>query len=196
MIASALRAELGETHRAAKTVMRWTGASERTVKHWLSGVHGPGGEYLIVLMRESETVFETVLAAAGRREAVVAARTLAAQGMMVEVMAQLERERASQARVGSVGASRQGSTGVMASDDRENDRVNDPVIPSPQGGLNSRQRWYLAALASGEEVRAVDLRHRWGVSEKTARRDVATLKERGLIEFVGPFRSGVYRLRR
>lgn len=32
MIASALRRELGESHRATKTVMRWTGASERSVK--------------------------------------------------------------------------------------------------------------------------------------------------------------------
>ena len=54
----------------------------------------------------------------------------------------------------------------------------------------------LEALAAGEEVRAVDLRRRWGVSEKTARRDVAALKDRGMIEFVGSLRMGRYRLRR
>lgn len=32
-IAAALRDELGLTHRAVKTAMRWTGASERTVKY-------------------------------------------------------------------------------------------------------------------------------------------------------------------
>jgi hypothetical protein len=31
-VAAALRAELGPTHQAIKTAMRWTGASERTVK--------------------------------------------------------------------------------------------------------------------------------------------------------------------
>ena len=31
-IADALRRELGPTHQAIKTVMRWTGASERTAK--------------------------------------------------------------------------------------------------------------------------------------------------------------------
>ena len=61
MIATALRTELGDTHRATKTLMQWTGAGERTVKLWLSGVHGPGGEHLVVLMRESEAVFEAVL---------------------------------------------------------------------------------------------------------------------------------------
>lgn len=36
-IAAALREELGQTHRAIKTAMRWTGASERTVKYWIAG---------------------------------------------------------------------------------------------------------------------------------------------------------------
>jgi DeoR/GlpR family transcriptional regulator of sugar metabolism len=35
-----------------------------------------------------------------------------------------------------------------------------------------------------------------GVSEKTARRDMAALKTRGMIEFVGPLRTGGYRLSR
>lgn len=86
MIATALRTELGDSHRATKTVMRWTGASERTVKHWLAGLHGPGGPYLIVLMRQSQAVFESVLTAADRRDAFVAARMLAAHGSMVEAM--------------------------------------------------------------------------------------------------------------
>src|SRR3546814_16509355 len=54
MIAQALRGELGSSHRATKTLMRWTGASERTAKHWLAGHHGPGGGHLIALLRESE----------------------------------------------------------------------------------------------------------------------------------------------
>jgi hypothetical protein len=37
-IAAALRDDLGGTHQATKTVMRWTGASERTVKNWFSSV--------------------------------------------------------------------------------------------------------------------------------------------------------------
>jgi len=91
-IAQALRRELGSSHRATKTVMHWTGASERTAKHWLAGHHGPGGGYLVVLMRESEAVFEAVLTAAGRRDAVIAARMLAARGRVAEVMALVRRE--------------------------------------------------------------------------------------------------------
>jgi DNA-binding IclR family transcriptional regulator len=62
--------------------------------------------------------------------------------------------------------------------------------------INLRQHWYLDALAAGRDVRADDLCRRWSVSEKTARRDVAALKRRGMIEFVGSRRSGRYQLSR
>jgi hypothetical protein len=38
-IAQALQRGLGDTHRAIKIVMRWTGAAERTVKNWFAGVN-------------------------------------------------------------------------------------------------------------------------------------------------------------
>ncbi|MCX7302698.1 MAG: XRE family transcriptional regulator [Rhodobacterales bacterium] len=65
-IADALRRELGPTHQAIKTVMRWTGASERTAKYWLSGERGPGGEHLIRLARHSDAVLITILTMAER----------------------------------------------------------------------------------------------------------------------------------
>jgi hypothetical protein len=40
-IAELLRKEHGDSRRAIKQLMRQTDASERTVKHWLSGQHGP-----------------------------------------------------------------------------------------------------------------------------------------------------------
>jgi hypothetical protein len=60
-IATALRRELGGSHKAVKTLMRWTGASERTSKNWLSGSTGPNGVHLILLMGFSDAVFEVVL---------------------------------------------------------------------------------------------------------------------------------------
>jgi hypothetical protein len=65
-IAAALTGELGLTHRAIKTVMRWTGASERTVKHWFAGTHGPSGQSLIALARHSDAVLTYFLVAANR----------------------------------------------------------------------------------------------------------------------------------
>jgi hypothetical protein len=65
-IAIALRGELGDTHQAVKTVMRWTGAGERTAKNWLAGTRGPTGEHLLSLVRNSNAVLEAFLRLAGR----------------------------------------------------------------------------------------------------------------------------------
>ena len=65
-IADTLRRELGPTHQAIKTVMRWTGASERTAKYWLSGERGPSGEHLIRLAQHSDAVLITILTMAER----------------------------------------------------------------------------------------------------------------------------------
>ena len=61
VVAAALRGELGESHHATKTVIRWTGASERAVKNWFSGASGPSGQHLIALARHSDEVFATLL---------------------------------------------------------------------------------------------------------------------------------------
>jgi hypothetical protein len=66
-IAAALRRELGDTRQAIKSVRRWTGASERTVKYWFNGSRGPSGEHLIALARNSDAVLEAFLDRAGRR---------------------------------------------------------------------------------------------------------------------------------
>ncbi|OHT19114.1 hypothetical protein [Edaphosphingomonas haloaromaticamans] len=66
MISQALIAELGASHRATKTAMKWTGASERTVKHWLAATHVPKGDHLVSLARHSDEVLRAILVAAGR----------------------------------------------------------------------------------------------------------------------------------
>lgn len=43
-----------------------TGASERTVKHWFAGTHGPSGQNLIALARHSDAVLMYILVAANR----------------------------------------------------------------------------------------------------------------------------------
>ena len=52
-------------HRAVKTAIRWTGASERTVKHWLAGTHAPRRSHLIELVRHSDKVLGDLSRAAG-----------------------------------------------------------------------------------------------------------------------------------
>ncbi len=85
-IAAALHRELGDTHRAVKTTMRWTGASERTAKNWIAGSHGPSGEHLISLMRHSDEVLAGLLSLAGREEVVAAMRLVEVRGRLKTVL--------------------------------------------------------------------------------------------------------------
>jgi len=65
-ISTALHMELGETHQATKTLMRWTNANERTVKNWLSGSNGPSGEHLVELVKHSDIALAVFLEMAER----------------------------------------------------------------------------------------------------------------------------------
>ncbi|WP_413043806.1 hypothetical protein [Pseudomonas sp. YJ42] len=65
-LALALRGELGSTHQATKTLMRWTNANERTVKNWMAGSSGPRGEHLIALIKHSDVALAMILSLADR----------------------------------------------------------------------------------------------------------------------------------
>jgi hypothetical protein len=71
-IARALHLELGETHQAAKTLMRWTNANERTVKNWMAGSNGPRGEHLVALVKHSDFALAAFLRMAERPYALTA----------------------------------------------------------------------------------------------------------------------------
>lgn len=61
--------------------------------------------------------------------------------------------------------------------------------------VNERQAWLLDRLGSGESLKAKDLAAHFGTTRRTAERDIAELTARGLVEFVGPPKTGTYRLR-
>lgn len=67
-IAAALRSETRSAGHGAKALMRWSGASERAVKGWLTGRRGPNGAHLIGLMAHSDAVFVSVLRLARRTD--------------------------------------------------------------------------------------------------------------------------------
>lgn len=72
--------------------------------------------------------------------------------------------------------------------------VNVPLNVPVNVPLNGRQSWFLEALRSGERLRAKDIVEHFGVSAKTAKRDVAALREQGLVEFQGAPKNGYYRV--
>lgn len=82
--------------------------------------------------------------------------------------------------------------------DTDNVRVN--VSVNSGGGtersLNERQQWMLTVLTEGRRVSAEDVAERFQITERTARRDIADLRRRELIAFVGSPKTGHYELAR
>ena len=60
-IADLLRREHGGSHRAVKQIMSMTDASERTVKHWMAGQHGPDTVFFLRLLTNSPVIRAFVL---------------------------------------------------------------------------------------------------------------------------------------
>jgi hypothetical protein len=81
-IAAALHRALGSTHAGIKIAAGWTGANERTAKNWFSGRYGPSGEHLVALARNSDEVFNTFLAMAGRPEQLAAEKLAEAENVL------------------------------------------------------------------------------------------------------------------
>ena len=89
-IAAALKAELGSTHQAIKTVMRWTGASERTVKHWFAGTYAPSVPHLVSLARNSDAVLTYFLSAADRRSLSVGIQLITLRMKLIELITAID----------------------------------------------------------------------------------------------------------
>ena len=70
------------------------------------------------------------------------------------------------------------------------------ISDAPDDAASARRAWILQRLATGERLQAPAVAKQLKCSVKTAQRDLAVLKEEGQIEFVGPKRTGYYRLTR
>jgi len=73
-IALALKSELKDRNSRAKLVAGWTGASERTVKNWISGRYAPRGRHLVVLAQHSDQVLNAILSMADRQDLLSASK--------------------------------------------------------------------------------------------------------------------------
>ena len=89
-IGKALRSELGGSHQSVKTIMNWTCASERTIKNWLDGTHGPSGVHLIEVIRHSDAVYSLVLQLAGREQALAVIRVADLRNRLAAALAEID----------------------------------------------------------------------------------------------------------
>lgn len=181
-VAELLRKEHGESHRAVKQLMRQTDASERTVKHWLSGQHGPDTVYFLRLVVSSPVIRAFVLGliespASRRRPDPVDRYSLVAS------------KEAYAAGEAALSPSNPGHRKNDPEDDPDRDPINDPEKME----INERQHWFLMRVAEGGRCGATDIMAMWKVSLKTARRDIRGLQQANLLEYVGSRRKGRYR---
>ncbi len=181
-VSDLLRKEHGDSRSGIKQLMRQTHASERTVKHWLSAQHGPDTVFFLRLVASSPVIRAFML---GIIEAPVARRATdgrerVAPGVELAAYAVGEAAAVLPARIAAKDVSM---------DVPERDPNNDPDLSE----LNERQRWFLARVAAGERAGAKEIVSHCGVSLKTARRDIADLKGKALIRYVGSRRKGGYR---
>jgi hypothetical protein len=84
-IALALKSELRDRNSRAKLVAGWTGASERTVKNWISGRYAPRGRHLVVLAQHSDQVLSAILSMADRKDLLLASKVEDLRRRMLEL---------------------------------------------------------------------------------------------------------------
>ncbi|WP_147417675.1 hypothetical protein [Sphingomonas cavernae] len=89
-ISQALRDELGATRAAAKTIMKWTGASDHTARNWINGVTGPNGHHLAALAHHSDAVLAAMLGMSERQELLLSLDIHAAEVALAKAIGALE----------------------------------------------------------------------------------------------------------
>ncbi len=89
-IAQALRREYGGSPAAVKVVVRLTRANPRAVRNWFAANNGPSGENLVVLLRHSDEVLETVLFLAGRHDLITARKLAGAREKLREMLEMID----------------------------------------------------------------------------------------------------------
>ncbi|QQM28988.1 DeoR family transcriptional regulator [Martelella lutilitoris] len=181
-VAELLRKEHGDSHRAVKQLMRQTDASERTVKHWLSGQHGPDTVYFLRLVVSSPVIRAFVI---GLIEGPASRR----------IPDPVDRYSLATAKDAyAVGeAALDPSNRRNPQNDPENDPDCDPINVPETIELNERQHWFLARIGEGGRCGATEIMATWKVSLKTARRDIRGLQQANLLVYVGSRRKGRYR---
>ncbi len=181
-VADLLKKEHGDSHRAIKELMRQTGASERTVKHWLSGQHAPEVMFFLRLVVSSPVVRAFVL---GIIEGPASEQTSPANDRVIRVATREAYATAEAANATLVATRRRNDPYRVPERDLKDD-------PEPQS-FNQRQLWFLEQIRMGERFSAKEIVLTWHVSLKTARRDISALLRSKLLEYIGSRRKGRYR---
>lgn len=90
MVADVLSGARSGRPLSVKTVQRWTGAGERTVKNWFAGTCAPRGAHFQRIVTHSPEMLEAFLLSARRSDCVAMARAHHARRMLEQALAALD----------------------------------------------------------------------------------------------------------
>jgi len=169
IVAKALRLDFGETSSVIKRIGQMTGANLRAIKNWYEARHAPSSGHLLLLARSSPSILKFVLEQIGGEDLWDAFQLLSPNNVAVAPEAEM----------------------AICSDCFISTNV---PLNVPIKRLNERQRWFLMRLKNNKRSCAQDISIYWGVTIKTARRDIGGLKVKEKIRFTGSKRTGIYEL--
>ena len=165
IVAAALRDDFGKSASAVKQVGRLTSINLRAIKNWFNAKNAPSAGHLLLLAKSSPSLLKFVLLQIGGHDLWDAFQLL------------------SPAENGQ-------TTAFFSSVYRDK---NVPINFS-KVRMNERQRWFLVNLQTKNTLAAEDIANHFSVSNRTAKRDIEGLTEKGAIEFKGSKKTGKYQL--
>lgn len=168
LVSSALRGAYAGESSPVKKISQRTGIAPDSIKRWYTSKKAPSLGHFLILMRTYPVIFEMFLKASGH-------------GYLIAYIRPLAEDNA------------ENSASLSAPEGDISD-VPINIIDVPINFLNERQDWFLILLQDTNEGRAEHIAAEFGVSLKTARRDIEKLKEVGKIRFVGAKKTGRYKI--
>lgn len=162
IIAKSLRADFEDIPSAIKVIGQKTNINPRSIRNWYEAKNLTSAANLIVLARVSPTLMKFILDQLG--------------GPSLYELYQLCYEH----------CNNKNTSQYQATYSTKNDPVNVPIK------LNQRQKWFLLQLQTGHKKSADHIAQQFNISLKTAKRDIADLKDKGKIRFRGSKKTGYY----
>lgn len=165
LVSGILRREHGKEPSPVKKISKRTGIAPTTIRKWYTSKKPPSIGHFLMLVQRYPELFKAFLEACG-------------YGYLAAHIRPIVDEKEDDLTITSAPA----------------EAIPDVPINVPNQILNERQAWFLILLGGMNKARAEDIAAEFGVSLKTAKRDIEGLKTAGKIRFIGSKRSGRYEI--
>lgn len=167
MVRLALRKDYPLVKLAAQAIAREIDVDFSAVNRWYNGINAPISWHFLVLMKISPSLFMAVLKEIGYEPA--------SSDFLLNGKDPKEQP-----------CYRNGNSQNPKSGPR-----NGPINRESRDSI-LRQRWFIDQIRKGEAPSISSLVSHWNVSRRKAKSDVASLKEKRIIAFVGAKKNGGY----